>query len=103
MGLNYRVTHSDDPVPRILATSKRVNKTWQYSQSSPEYWITSNNTVKPTYADIEVIEGIDNKTGNLGQTGCDFTAHNWYIGNMTGCPRDSASKIPVKVLCDILG
>ncbi|KAJ5461230.1 uncharacterized protein N7458_002782 [Penicillium daleae] len=91
MGLNYR----------SFGNFQTCQKKWQYSQSSPEYWITSNNTVKPTPADVEVIEGIDNKTGNLGQTGCDITAHNWYIGNMTGCSRDGASKGSGKGWCDL--
>ncbi|KAJ5832958.1 hypothetical protein N7474_001269 [Penicillium riverlandense] len=100
LGLNYRVTHSDDPVPRILATSKIVTRRWQYSQSSPEYWITSNNTAPVNPSDIEVIEGIDNKTGNLGQTGCDYQAHSWYIGNMTGCSRNGGNSTGItKSLC----
>ncbi|RHZ45162.1 lipase family protein [Aspergillus thermomutatus] len=84
-GSGYRVTHSDDPVPRALSTTKEVNQTWQYSTTSPEYWITSGNGVPVTVTDIQVIEGIDNKSGNLGTTGLDLAAHNWYIGNMSGC------------------
>ncbi|KAJ5612261.1 hypothetical protein N7510_005455, partial [Penicillium lagena] len=78
----YRVTHTDDPVPRILSTTAKVNKTWQYSTTSPEYWITSPNGAPVTISDILVIAGIDNKRGNLGQTAFDLAAHNWYIGNM---------------------
>jgi triacylglycerol lipase len=102
--MNYRVTHSDDPVPRLLGTKKVVTKHWQYSQSSPEYWIISNNTANVTPSDIEVIQGIDNTAGNLGQTGCDFQAHQWYIGNMTGCSRNGQSGNSTgftKMLCDL--
>ncbi|KAJ5506826.1 hypothetical protein N7453_005783 [Penicillium expansum] len=81
----WRVTHTNDPVPRILSTTAVVNKTWQYSTTSPEYWITSPNGAPVTTTDIQVIEGIDNKSGNLGQTTFDLKAHNWYIGNMSGC------------------
>lgn len=38
-----------------------------------------------TASDIKVIWGIDNKDGNLGTTGKDVAAHNWYIGNTSGC------------------
>ncbi|QKX57418.1 uncharacterized protein TRUGW13939_04530 [Talaromyces rugulosus] len=84
-GNGYRVTHSDDPVPRAFSTSPEVNKTWQYSTTSPEFWITSGNDMPVTTSDIQVIWGIDNKNGNLGTTGLDLAAHNWYIGNMSGC------------------
>ncbi|KAL4766771.1 Alpha/Beta hydrolase protein [Aspergillus nidulans var. acristatus] len=85
VGNGYRVTHSDDPVPRIFSTTANINKTWQYSTTSPEFWITSGNDVPVTASDIQVIWGIDNKNGNLGTTGLDLAAHNWYIGNMSGC------------------
>lgn len=84
-GSGYRVTHSDDPVPRVFSTQPWINKTWQYSTTSPEFWITTGNGVPVTASDIQVIEGIDNKSGNLGTTGSDTSAHIWYIGNMSGC------------------
>ncbi|KAB8072299.1 Alpha/Beta hydrolase protein [Aspergillus leporis] len=83
--LGFRVTHTDDPVPKILSTSKLVNRTWQYSTTSPEFWITSRNGVPVLIKDIEVISGIDNKSGNLGTNTSEISAHDWYFGNMSGC------------------
>ncbi|KAK6811000.1 hypothetical protein RU639_013212 [Aspergillus parasiticus] len=85
VGRGYRVTHSDDPVPRAFSTIPWINRTWQYSTTSPEFWITSGNDQPVTESDVEVIWGIDNKNGNLGTAGMDLAAHNWYIGNMSGC------------------
>ncbi|GFF40500.1 hypothetical protein IFM46972_06235 [Aspergillus udagawae] len=84
VGNGYRVTHSDDPVPRAFSELPKIYH-WQYSTTSPEFWITSGNDVPVITPDIQVIWGIDNKAGNLGTTGLDLAAHNWYIGNMSGC------------------
>ncbi|KAF7587493.1 hypothetical protein BBP40_007166 [Aspergillus hancockii] len=83
--LGFRVTHKNDPVPKILSTSIIVNRTWQYSTTSPEFWITSGNGVTVPINDVQVIYGIDNKSGNLGTNTSDIAAHNWYFGNMSGC------------------
>ncbi|KAJ6190517.1 hypothetical protein N7519_000538 [Penicillium mononematosum] len=73
LGTGWRVTHTDDPVPRLLSTTAMI---------------TSPNCAPVTTTDIKVFAGIDNKSGNLGQTTLDFAAHNWYIGNMKGCSME---------------
>jgi hypothetical protein len=66
----YRLTHTDDPVPKLPP------KLTGFSQSSPEYWITSATDAAVTKSDIEVIEGIDSKAGNDGTAiGLDTAAH----------------------------
>ncbi|PLB52573.1 alpha/beta-hydrolase [Aspergillus steynii IBT 23096] len=88
-GKNYRVTHTNDEVPKVLYRSSRE---WllhlivpEYSQSSPEYWVTSENGVIPTVSDIKFIEGVNNEDGNLSQGGITLNAHGWYLGNMSVC------------------
>ncbi|KAL1984371.1 hypothetical protein VTN96DRAFT_9232 [Rasamsonia emersonii] len=79
-GTNYRVTHSDDPVPKLPPRS------FGYSQPSPEYWITSGNNVTVQPSDIEVIEGVDSTAGNDGTpAGLDIDAHRWYFGPISAC------------------
>ncbi|KAJ5618961.1 hypothetical protein N7510_002945 [Penicillium lagena] len=90
-GQKYRVTHTDDEVPKVLYQASRTVLldviVPEYSQSSPEYWITSDDGVYPTTSDIQVIHGVDNTTGNLGQPGFDLTAHGWYMINTTACQQ----------------
>lgn len=84
--MNYRITHTNDPVPKILyLLSKKAPAQLQYSQISPEYWITSGDGEPVTTSDIQVIEGVDNTDGNLGTKGSKLSAHGWYLGNMTVC------------------
>ncbi|CAG8217398.1 unnamed protein product [Penicillium nalgiovense] len=84
-GFGVRVTHTNDPIPKVLSNDKNISKDWQYSTTSPEFWITSKNHVPVTEDDIKVIYGIDNKSGNLGTNTSDPFAHNWYFGDMAGC------------------
>ncbi|KAL1964353.1 hypothetical protein VTN77DRAFT_7038 [Rasamsonia byssochlamydoides] len=79
-GTNYRVTHYEDPVPKLPPRS------FGYSQPSPEYWITSGNNVTVTSSDIDVVVGVDSTAGNDGTPdGLDTAAHRWYFGPTTEC------------------
>ncbi|KAL3464320.1 Alpha/Beta hydrolase protein [Aspergillus heterothallicus] len=88
-GVNYRVTHADDEVSKILYKLSRDSFTSlivpEYSQSSPEYWITSAHGHPVTTADIQVIEGVNNVTGNLGGGFGNIQDHRWYMGNTSVC------------------
>ncbi|KAL2850708.1 Alpha/Beta hydrolase protein [Aspergillus pseudoustus] len=89
LGTNYRVTHADDKIPKILFRLSRDRLTsWivpEYSQSSPEYWIRSAYGRPVTAADIQVIEGVNNVTGNLGRGLGNIRDHTWYLGNTSVC------------------
>jgi hypothetical protein len=72
-GLNFRVTHLDDPVPRVPPLFYHVN---------PEYWITSGNGVPVTPGDIQYLP---NGGGDVGGLDGDLGAHDWYFDSIDNC------------------
>ncbi|KAI9814195.1 MAG: hypothetical protein M1827_003361 [Pycnora praestabilis] len=79
-GGNYRITHFDDPVPRLPPILLG------FVHISPEYWITTGNEVAVTAQDINgPLTGSVNFAGNTGTTGFDLTAHGWYFNNISSC------------------
>ncbi|KAL4906788.1 hypothetical protein BDW74DRAFT_189934 [Aspergillus multicolor] len=67
-GRNYCITHLSDEMPKVLYRTSRMpalnRVVAEYSQSAPEYWITSAYEEPVTTADIQVLEGVDNDLGN---------------------------------------
>ncbi|KAL2867011.1 lipase family protein [Aspergillus lucknowensis] len=84
LGANYRVTHADDKTPKILYRASRAAVAGlvvpEYSQSSPENWITSGNGESVSIQDVQVIEGVNNEAGNLGRDWGNIRDHSWYFG-----------------------
>ncbi|KAJ0416363.1 Alpha/Beta hydrolase protein [Aspergillus carlsbadensis] len=78
-GSTYRVTHTNDIVPRLPPML------FGFSHTSPEYWITSDNGVTPTTADVQVIEGVGSREGNAGQALQSVESHSWYIIDISAC------------------
>lgn len=78
-GSNYRVTHLNDPVPRMPPSLAG------YRHHSPEYYITSGDVNLPTENDIMVYSGIANTEGNEKDTGFDVDAHTHYFGHTSAC------------------
>ncbi|KAL3476457.1 Alpha/Beta hydrolase protein [Aspergillus californicus] len=78
-GGNYRVTHTNDLVPRLPPMA------FGFSHISPEYWITSDNDVTPATADIQVIEGVGSRDGNAGEFPQSTEPHSWYIIDISAC------------------
>ncbi|PKX96483.1 lipase family protein [Aspergillus novofumigatus IBT 16806] len=78
-GSNYRVTHTNDIVPRLPP------RAFGFSHTSPEYWITSGDNAPVTASDVTVVQGIDSSGGNAGEDATSIEAHNWYIGHIDGC------------------
>lgn len=78
-GGNFRVTHTDDPVPRLppLFTG--------FEHISPEYWITSPNDAATTVNDVTRLEGSKNTDGNAGRGGANVASHLWYLGPIAQC------------------
>lgn len=91
-GSTYRVTHTDDPVPKVPPQG------WGFSDIGPEYWISSKSGVNVTVDDITKYAGDDMKTqGDHGDLGVfsvfrlDVAAHLWYFG-----PMESGNKNQVQ-------
>ncbi|EFQ29729.1 lipase [Colletotrichum graminicola] len=85
-GAEYRVTHIDDPVPRLPPLI------FGYRHTSPEYWLSTGNatTVDYTLADIIVCEGNHNTTCNARLTlGLDTQAHLYYFRLVSACNTES--------------
>ncbi|OKL57345.1 hypothetical protein UA08_07645 [Talaromyces atroroseus] len=79
MGTNYRVTHTDDIVPKVPP------ELLGYAHFSPEYWITSGNDVTVTDADVNEVVGVDSTAGNDGTTDDSVEAHRWYFVHISAC------------------
>ncbi|KAK1599439.1 lipase [Colletotrichum navitas] len=84
-GAEYRVTHVDDPVPRLPPIL------FGYRHTSPEYWLSTGNgtTIDYTLADIKVCEGDRNTECNGRFTlKLDTDAHVHYLRDIEACNAD---------------
>ncbi|KAF2632544.1 alpha/beta-hydrolase [Macroventuria anomochaeta] len=78
-GGNYRITHWNDPVPRVPLL------TMGYVHISPEYYINKKNKVAIAESDFKVYEGAINLMGNAAWLLTDLEAHRWYFTQMYTC------------------
>ncbi|KAJ4413210.1 hypothetical protein N0V91_000184 [Didymella pomorum] len=79
-GGNYRVTHYNDPVPRVPLLAMG------YVHLSPEYYIGTKNKVDVKAGDFQVIQGsISLFKGNSAWLLTDVEAHRWYFTRMYDC------------------
>ncbi|KAF3056271.1 Mono- and diacylglycerol lipase [Daldinia childiae] len=83
-GGEFRVTHLDDPVPRLPPIAV------DYRHTSPEYWLSGESDNSTLYAasDIKVCEGFANTDCNGGTGGLDIPAHLLYFEHISGCGPD---------------
>ncbi|KAH0599030.1 hypothetical protein MHUMG1_03144 [Metarhizium humberi] len=87
-GGQWRVTHEDDPVPRLPPIFSG------YRHITPEYWLSGGNggnTYKTDYttANIKVCEGIASTQCNAGRDVTDINAHLYYFGAIASCAPSS--------------
>ncbi|KAI8258457.1 Lipase [Colletotrichum sp. SAR11_239] len=83
-GAEYRVTHVDDPVPRLPPIFLG------YRHTSPEYWLStgSTTTVNYTIGDVKICEGDANTKCNGGTFGLNIDAHGYYFSKTGACNTD---------------
>ncbi|OKL61425.1 hypothetical protein UA08_03144 [Talaromyces atroroseus] len=79
MGSNYRVTHTDDPVPKLPP------ELLGFAHFSPEYWITSGNNVTVTDYNVTEVIGVNSAAGNDGTTNSSVSAHLFYTIYISAC------------------
>jgi predicted lipase len=75
---NYRVTHWNDPVPRLPPL------VMGYVHVSPEYYIERANLQGVGPRDVRVCVGSTTTRGNAGWLVTDLAAHVWYFSNVVG-------------------
>jgi hypothetical protein len=78
-GGNYRVTHWNDPVPKMPLVIMG------YEHISPEYYINRKNEESVTEKDFKVYKGGVNLKGNGAWLVTDVEAHRWYFTSMYTC------------------
>lgn len=82
----YRATHYTDSVPKAPQDKPDLD----YTQTSPEYWITVPLKEDVTAEDVMYVEGINSQKGNAGHGsnstgGMPDANHLWYFGPMQVC------------------
>lgn len=80
-GNEYRVTHLDDPVPRLPPII------FGYAHTTPEYWLSDGTATTTAYAvgDIKVCDGITSLGCNAATLGLDINAHLYYLAPISAC------------------
>lgn len=80
-GTSFRVTHTDDPVPRLPPII------FGYRHTTPEIWLSTGSSSNRNYqlADLLVCPGISNTKCNAGTFGLDIVAHLNYMSDTAGC------------------
>ncbi|KAF2751911.1 alpha/beta-hydrolase [Sporormia fimetaria CBS 119925] len=76
-GGNYRVTHWNDPVPRLPPLP------FGYVHISPEYYINRGNRLSVAPSHVKIYPGSINLEGNAAWIATDIGAHLWYFFGIT--------------------
>ncbi|KAH7402534.1 Alpha/Beta hydrolase protein [Pyrenochaeta sp. MPI-SDFR-AT-0127] len=85
-GGNYRVTHWNDPVPKVPLVIMG------YVHISPEYYINKPNRQDVQPGDIQTFEGANNMKGNAAWLMMDIDAHRWYFGSVYTCDAKKSKR-----------
>ncbi|KHN95615.1 lipase [Metarhizium album ARSEF 1941] len=80
-GGQWRVTHENDPVPRLPPMFAG------YRHVTPEYWLSGGDAFTTDYAisDVKICRGIANVECNASRFITDIFAHLYYFGDTGGC------------------
>lgn len=81
VGAHYRVTHTDDPIPRY------PGKLFGYRHTSPEFWLRTGSATTINYGitDIQVCTGISNTDCNDGTGSLSLSPHGYYFQKISSC------------------
>ncbi|KAF2856740.1 alpha/beta-hydrolase [Plenodomus tracheiphilus IPT5] len=85
-GGNYRVTHWNDPVPKLPPLIMG------FVHISPEYYINKPNKQDVEMNDIKTYEGAINLRGNSAWIKVDIEAHRWYFRSVYACNAKKTSR-----------
>lgn len=85
-GGNYRVTHWNDPVPKLPLL------TMGYVHISPEYYINKPNQQDVQSGDILTYNGAINLKGNSAWLVVDVEAHRWYFASVYTCDAKKSKR-----------
>lgn len=78
-GGNYRITHTNDPVPRVPPSR------FGFVHIRPEYYIRTPNFMPINPADIKFCPGSLDRDCNAGAFWFDVISHGWYFDNIWLC------------------
>ncbi|KAI0490866.1 lipase [Xylaria cf. heliscus] len=80
-GVEYRITHLDDPVPRLPPII------FNYAHTTPEYWLSDGNSFTTNYgvSDVKVCTGIRSLSCNAQTLGLNIISHLYYLSPISGC------------------
>ncbi|KAH6845495.1 Alpha/Beta hydrolase protein [Chaetomium sp. MPI-CAGE-AT-0009] len=78
-GAEYRITHTDDPVPRLPPILLN------YRHVSPEYWIDPGTDDVVSLDEVDYCAGYSNIKCNGGTKGLNIASHGWYFQDLEGC------------------
>jgi hypothetical protein len=91
-GLEYRITHKDDPVPRLPPIFANFRHT------SPEFRIDPGSDSVVTLDEVEYCPGYSNTDCNGGTFGLNGASHGYYFQGLSACAPES---MPWKRTSDI--
>lgn len=78
-GAEYRITHTDDPVPRLPPI------VLNYAHVSPEYWIDPGSDDVVSLDEVDYCPGYANIKCNGHTLGLNMESHGWYFQQLEGC------------------
>lgn len=80
-GDELRVTHLDDPVPRLPPI------VFNYAHTTPEYWLSNGDAFTTDYspADVQVCDGVQSLGCNAVTLGLNIFSHLYYLNPIAGC------------------
>ncbi|TID19955.1 gb [Venturia nashicola] len=79
LGENFRVTHYNDPVPRLPPPAMG------FAHYTPEIYLAGKNNVKVSLSDIALLDASSVSKGTEQHTIVDVEAHRWYFNKISAC------------------